>query len=58
MRILSKKAAKHVWKLASLSVWKQNRSNAKNKNILNLLAAVIRKNKRNAASNSEKIVHP
>jgi len=26
--------------------------------ILNLLADVIRKNKRNAAGNSEKVVHP
>jgi len=33
-------------------VWKQNRSNAKN--ILNSLASVIHKNKRNVAGNSEK----
>jgi len=44
-----------VWKQARLSVWKQNRSNAKN--ILNWLAAVIHTNKRNAAGNSEKVVH-
>jgi len=30
----------------------------KNKNILNSLAAVIHKNKCNAAGNSEKVVHP
>jgi len=35
-------------------MWKQNRSNSKYKNILNLLKAVIHKNKRNAVGNSEK----
>jgi len=39
-------------------VWKQNRSNAKNKSNLNLLAAVIHKNERNAAGYDKKVVHP
>jgi len=46
-----------VRKQARLSVWKQNRSNAKI-NILNSLAAVIVKNKGKVAGNSEKVVHP
>jgi len=39
-------------------VWKQNRNNAKNKNILNSLATVNYKNEGNATGNSEKVAHP
>jgi len=47
-----------VWKQARLSVWKPNRCSAKNKNILKSLVAVIHKNKRSAAGNSQNVVHP
>jgi len=33
----------NVWKQVLRIIWKQNRSNAKNKNMLNSLAAVIHK---------------
>jgi len=52
----STKTAKQ--KAPRLSVWKQNRSNAKNNNNLHLLAAVIYKNKRISAGNSGKVVQP
>jgi len=39
-------------------VWKQNRSNAKNRKCLNSLAAGNNKNKRNAAGIRENVVHP
>jgi len=40
------------------SVWSRIEAIHKNKNILNALATVTNKNKRNAASNSEKVVSP
>ena len=43
---------------ARLTVWKQNKSNSKNKCISNSLAAVIHKNKRNAAINRKKLCTP
>jgi len=48
-----------MWKQARLSVWKQNRStaNEKNEKIWKVLAAVIHKNKRNVAGISEKVLH-
>jgi len=42
-----------VWTLVRLRTRKQNRNNAKDKNIFNSLAVVINKNKRNAVGNSE-----
>jgi len=44
------------WKDIQTDVCKQNRSNAKNENILSSLAAVSHKNKFNAAGNSKKVV--
>jgi len=53
-----KKAKQDVWKQGRRSVCKQNRSTAKNKNMLSSLAAVNHKNTRNAAGNRVKAVHP
>ena len=39
-------------------MWKLNRNNVKNEKVLKLQAAVIHKNKRNAAGKSEKVVNP
>ena len=47
----------NVWKRARLGVWKQSRNNAKDKNMLNSLAAVIHENKRNADGTSEIVVN-
>jgi len=60
MSILSRKDCQtDAWRKARLCVWKQNKSNLKKtKNIMNYLADVIHKIKRNAAGNSEKVVHP
>jgi len=55
MKILNRKTTKQTCG-SRLSVWKQNISNTKNENFFNSLATVIRKNKRNAACNSEAVV--
>jgi len=59
MRILNTKTAKQTRgsKLGSVC-GSRTESMQKKKNIVNSLAAVINKNKHNAAGNSEKVVHP
>jgi len=59
MRLLSRKMAKQTcWKQARLSVWKQNRSNTNNKNILNSLVAIIHKNKCNTPAMVKRLWRP
>jgi len=57
MSILNRKTAKQTCgsKLGSVC---GSRTKAMQKNILNSLEAAIHENKRNAAGNSEKVVHP
>jgi len=56
MRIIDRKWAKRMCGSSQVQGVKAEQKQCKN--ILNSMAAVIRKNKRNAVGNGEKVVHP